>query len=248
MKNITRILKPVTCLVMILVLLVAQLPAQAAVSGSTTMATKGSKYVVTASYLNFRSGPGTNYSVITGLSRGTKVTYVGYKSGWWQVRTSSGKLGYVDRKYLTPESVSKTGKYFVTASNLRIRKSPTTSSGTLGLISKGTMVNISQLNGDWGYVSSGASARGWVALKYLSTSSVSSSNSSTTTPSATHYVTASVLNVRKSGSSRAERIDALSYGSSVKVVNTSGNWGQISYTKSGKTRTGWVSLDYVRAK
>ncbi|MBQ2956919.1 MAG: SH3 domain-containing protein, partial [Clostridia bacterium] len=71
--NSTRKLRAVLCLTLLLFLLAVQIPAFAAVSGSTSMAEKGDKYVVTASYLNFRSGPGTSYPVVTGLKKGTTV-------------------------------------------------------------------------------------------------------------------------------------------------------------------------------
>lgn len=252
MNRAVRILRSISCLMLVIVLLTAQLPAKAAVAGSTTLASKGSKYVVTASELNFRSGPGIGYSVIKGLRRGTTVTYVGYKSGWWQVKTSDGRLGYVDRKYLTPATASKTGTYYVTASTLRVRKSPSTSSSTRGYVTRGTRLTISQLNGDWGYVSSGAGVNGWVALKYLSTSSVSSSGSSSSSSASSshgnYYVTASTLNVRKSASRSATRIDALGYGTGVSVIRRSGSWSYVSYYKGGSTEYGWVSTEYLRAK
>ena len=254
MNRVVRILRSLSCLMLVVVLLSAQLPAKAAVAGSTTLANKGSKYVVTASELNFRSGPGTNYGVIKGLRRGTTVTYVGYKSGWWLVETKDGRQGYVDRKYLTPVTASKTGTYYVTASTLRVRKSPSTSSGTKGYITKGTQVNISQLNGDWGYVSSGAGVTGWVALQYMSTTRPSSSSSSSSSSGSvsssygTHYVTASTLNVRKSASRSAARIDALGYGAGVTVNRRSGSWSYITYSKGGVSKSGWVSTEYLRSK
>lgn len=241
--NSTRKLRAILCLTLLLFLLAVQIPAFAAVSGSTSMAEKGDKYVVTASYLNFRSGPGTSYPVVTGLKKGTTVTYMEYKGGWWRVKTSGGKTGYVDRKYLTPAKVDDTGKYFVTASALRVRKSPTTESSTVSLLQKGDIITISQLNGDWGYVSSGAGSKGWVALKYVSTNRPASSGSS-----GSYTVTADTLNVRSGASTHYERTDALKYGASVRVTQLSGSWGKISYSKNGSARTGWVKMDYLKAK
>ena len=241
MKHLQKFLRTAACIALIAVMLLNCLPAKAAVAGSTTIATSGSKYTVIASTLNFRSGPGTGYSVITGLRRGTTVTFLSNKSGWWRVRTSGGQTGYVDRKYLAPASTSSTGKYFVTADVLRIRKSPTTSSSVVGKITKGTIISISQLNGDWGYVSGGAGAKGWVALKYVSSSNAATGSASTYT------VTADILNVRASGSTGAKRIDKLTYGTVVKAVQVKGNWVKVAYTKSGKMREGWVSHDYLRA-
>jgi len=241
MKHLLNRIRPALCLMLIALLLSAQIPAMAAVSGSTSMATSGSKYVVTASRLNFRSGPGTNYSIITALKRGTSVTYVSYNNGWWQVRTSAGRTGYVDRKYLAPASTGETGKYLVTASVLNIRKSPKTSSAVAGTVTRGTVVNITQLNGDWGYVNSGAEVKGWVALKYVSR------NAESTAAATTYAVTASILNVRSGASTGSSRIGKLTRGTEVVVTQTKGNWGKVRYTESGKMREGWVSLDYLKA-
>lgn len=241
MKRSARLFRPFACLLMIVMLLAQSMPALA-VSGSSSMASSGSKYVVTASYLNFRTGPGRNYGLAGSLKRGATVTYMGAENGWWKVRTSAGKIGYVDRQFLTPSSTSKTGSYFVNASKLRIRQKPNTSSRVVGTVAKGTMVSISVLNGDWGYLNGGAGVRGWVALKYLSTGHVSGSGSA-----GTYTVTADKLNVRKSGSASAKRIDSIKRGTNVRINETNGEWGKITYSKSGKMKDGWVKLSYLRA-
>lgn len=58
---------------------------------------------VHATSLNVRSGPGTDSSVISKLSFGTRVTVVSENtgvSGWYQIRMSSGTTGYVMGSYL----------------------------------------------------------------------------------------------------------------------------------------------------
>ena len=58
--------------------------------------------------LNVRSGPGTDYAVIGGLSNGTWVVVLSQQNGWYQVlyRNSSDQaaIGYVSADYLTPVS------------------------------------------------------------------------------------------------------------------------------------------------
>ena len=55
--------------------------------------------------LNIRSGPGTDYAVIGGLSNGTWVVVLSQQNGWYQVlyRNSSDQaaIGYVSADYLT---------------------------------------------------------------------------------------------------------------------------------------------------
>lgn len=47
--------------------------------------------------LNVRSGPGTNYAVISGLKPGQQVEITGRNksSGWWQVKLATGRTGWV---------------------------------------------------------------------------------------------------------------------------------------------------------
>ncbi|WP_394866428.1 C40 family peptidase, partial [Paraclostridium bifermentans] len=54
---------------------------------------------VTASSVNFRQGPGTNYSVIRSLSRGTQVGVISESNGWSKINYN-GTIGYVSSQYL----------------------------------------------------------------------------------------------------------------------------------------------------
>lgn len=49
---------------------------------------------VTGSYVNFRTGPSTNYSVISTLARGTVVEILGKTNGWYKIRYN-GSIGYM---------------------------------------------------------------------------------------------------------------------------------------------------------
>lgn len=56
---------------------------------------------VTASVLNMRSGPGTNFSVVEQLSSGTDVHVLSESNGWLEVLVcKSNKQGWVSSKYL----------------------------------------------------------------------------------------------------------------------------------------------------
>ncbi len=57
------------------------------------------------SYLNLRSGAGTDYDVIGQLYLGTTVEVLGEEDGWYQV-TVGDKTGYVSEDYLTVEEVT----------------------------------------------------------------------------------------------------------------------------------------------
>src|SRR5690625_1038142 len=55
---------------------------------------------VTASSLNFRTGPTTKFSVIKALSQGTKVSIIGENSGWYKVKVGSQE-GWVSTSYIS---------------------------------------------------------------------------------------------------------------------------------------------------
>lgn len=61
--------------------------------------------VINASSLNVRSGPGTSYSRVSNLAKGTTVTVINETTGsdgkqWYQIRLSNGSTGYVLGVYI----------------------------------------------------------------------------------------------------------------------------------------------------
>lgn len=74
-------------------------------STSTSTASAGTAQT-TAAGLNFRTGPGTGYSVISVLSRGTTVTKTGSTTAYWTQVTVNGRTGWVSTSYITSGSTS----------------------------------------------------------------------------------------------------------------------------------------------
>ena len=54
---------------------------------------------ITGSYVNFRTGPSTNYKVIATLKKGTAVDIVGKASGWYKI-SYNGSTGYMSSSYV----------------------------------------------------------------------------------------------------------------------------------------------------
>ncbi|MBR0464299.1 MAG: SH3 domain-containing protein [Clostridia bacterium] len=237
MKTTSRWIRALVCLVLALTLCATAVAPAMAVGQSSTLATSGGTYYVNCSGLNLRSGASMGNNIIGVLGRGTKVTYSSSKNGWWYVSTPKG-YGYVDKQYLAPSTQSSSGTYYVTATTLNIRSKPNTGSSIVGHLSHGSSVSVTKLNGDWGQISSG----GWVALRYLSKSS---QGKVTIKSGSTYRVKASALNVRASASTSGGKLDIISRNTSVYVQKTSGGWAYVRYTKSGKTKYGWVSSSYL---
>ncbi len=56
---------------------------------------------ITGSGVNLRSGPGTNYAVLTTMAKGTSVTILGTSGSWYKIQYGS-YTGYVSGDYLSP--------------------------------------------------------------------------------------------------------------------------------------------------
>lgn len=180
------------------------------------------------------------------LLYGSSVSVVAESDGWCKL--SSGN--WVSGTYLSTTPVSSNGSndvgstYYVTASALNVRSSAGTDSSIISCLYNGSSITIvaeeiDSSGSTWCQLSSG----GWVSKEYLSASATSGSGSSGSSSNATHYVTASALNVRSDAGTDSSVISCLYNGSGVSVVaeDTDSNgdvWCQLS---SG----GWVSKEYL---
>ena len=115
---------------------------------------------------------------------------------------------------------------------------PRLSARRVGGLARGTVINISELNGDWGY---SPSAGGWVALAYLTPATASGTAAASVTPGSTYRVIATNLNVRGSASMNGAIKDSIAKGTSVTVTRVSGSWAYVTY-RGGE---GWVSTSYL---
>lgn len=61
------------------------------------------KGTVTATILNIRSGPGTNYKVVSTIKKGSIVNITSSKTGWYKI-SSGSKSGWVSSKYIKKSS------------------------------------------------------------------------------------------------------------------------------------------------
>lgn len=50
---------------------------------------------IDGSVVNMRSGPSTSYGTVTQLKRNSEVEIFGFNCGWYKVRTSANKIGYI---------------------------------------------------------------------------------------------------------------------------------------------------------
>ncbi|MBQ6570133.1 MAG: SH3 domain-containing protein [Clostridia bacterium] len=150
---------------------------------TTTAVTSQNGYVNTST-LNMRSGAGTNYAVVSKLTQGTVVTFLGTSGSWYKIKTSDGKTGYVSSQYVTVKSAApgttttttpkttttttaaaKTG--VVNTSTLNMRRGAGTSYSVVTKISKGTVVTILGTSGSWYKVKLSDGKTGYVSQTYI---------------------------------------------------------------------------------
>ena len=138
-------------------------------------------------------------------------------------------------------STSSIGTAVVTANSLNVRSGAGTNYSKVGEVTKGTKVTLLEKSGSWYKIKSG-SITGWVSGDYLNVTLNSSSSGSSSSTTKTGTVTANSLNVRSGAGTNYSKVGALSKGTKVTILKTSGSWYQI---KSGSI-TGWVSAEYIK--
>ena len=155
--------------------------------GESTSTTT-TKYVTPSNGLNVRKGPGTSYSKITTLSKGTEVTVYSTSNGWSKIK-ASGVEGYVSSEYLSStkpstnsttsnESTSTATKYVTPSNGLNVRKGPGTSYSKIATLSKGTEVTVYLTSNGWSKIKANG-VEGYVSSEYLSSTKPSTNSSST---------------------------------------------------------------------
>lgn len=144
---------------------------------------------ITGNGVRVRTGPGTNYGILTALNTGDVVTVLSTaNSAWVQVRTAGGVTGYVSSTYITVHTNSNPGdggngdqpstdpngnlsagdSARVTATDgLRLRESPVNGE-TIQLMSYGSVVTVVDVSQDpWLQVRTADGTTGYAHSDYL---------------------------------------------------------------------------------
>ena len=133
---------------------------------------------VTGNRVNFRKGPGTSYSIITSLNKGTKVGYISENNGWAKI-SYNGNIGYMSTNYLATidsnsggnnsgsneDSTVKSEKQ-VTGNRVNFRKGPGTNYSVITSLNKGTKVGYISENNGWAKVNYNGTI-GYMSANYI---------------------------------------------------------------------------------
>lgn len=198
--------------------------------------------IVNAEGSRLRSGPGTGYTILASLSKGTEVRYLAYGGSangyeWHNVKVvSTGKEGFMASSLLS--SPDGTGAPVITGSAtttayVNLRSGPSTGHQVLRVVPYGASVQTSDtVQGGFRYVIHDGLA-GWMSDQYLAWGSQPGSGTFTTT---------AYLNLRAEPSTSAKVLLVMPSGAKVTALaGTADGWRQVSYNGT----TGWASTAYL---
>ncbi len=196
----------------------------------------------TTAQLNVRKGSSTKYAKIGSLSKGAKVEIVSKLSNGWYKIKYKGTYGYVSGAYVKldseqpkpgeDEKIIATGK--TTVSSLNVRSGPSSNYSKLGILTKGTKVEVVERYSNGWYKIKYKGSYGYVSGAYVSL------DGSKGEVIATGKTTAG-LNVRSGAGTNYSKIGSLTQGTKVNVISESNGWSKINY--NGKI--GYVSSQYL---
>lgn len=148
-------------------------------TGGNQGVTREGQVVGISSRLNVRSGAGTNYSVVTTITNGTKLKINSESNGWYNVTLSNGKSGYVSSQYVklitnnpndnNPENVIKKGTVKDVTTVLNVRSGPGTSYKSIAYLKNNETVEIIGESGSWYKIKSSKSNDAYVSKSYIKT-------------------------------------------------------------------------------
>ena len=214
----------------------------------------------TTEYVNFRSGPGTNYSSKGVIALGTTVTVTDTSnSEWYAVRLSNGSTGYIFAQYLklnssssaaaTPapsgsEQSAKTTEY------VNFRSGPGTNYSSKGVIALGTTVTVTDTsNSEWYAVRLANGSTGYIFAQYLK---LNSSSSATATPAPTQAPSGSeqsaktteYVNFRSGPGTNYSSKGVIASGTTVTVTDRSNSQWYAVRLANGST--GYIFAQYLK--
>ena len=220
----------------------------------------------TTAYVNFRSGPGTNYSSKGVIASGTSITVTDTSNAqWYAVRLSNGSTGYIFAEYISlsgsntpsataaPTQAPSTGSEQTakTTEYVNFRSGPGTNYSSKGVIALGTTVTVTDTsNSEWYAVRLANGSTGYIFAQYLKvtgTSSATPTPTPTQAPSNDGTVQAKLtadVNLRRGAGTNYGVIKVIGTGTTVTVTDASNNqWYKVKLSDGTE---GYLFSEYLK--
>lgn len=238
---------------------------------NTTPASYKGKVKNITSYLNVRSGAGTNYGVVGTLTNNQVVDVVSESGEWVKIKfTQNGaaKEGFVNRQYLekvvsntqpttpsTPPASDNSsvntykGRIKNITSYLNVRSGAGTNYGILGSLKNGQEVDVINEASGWykiKFTQNGVSKEGFINSQYLEKVTTGTPGTIISNKSGQVINITSNLNVRKGAGNNYYVVGYLLNNEKVEILATEGNWYKIKYSTATGSKEGYVNKDYIK--
>ena len=217
----------------------------------------------TTEYVNFRTGPGTNYSSKGVISLGTTVTVTDTSnSQWYAVRLANGSTGYIFAQYIkitstpsatatpaptpTPvpsdpskEQTAKTTEY------VNFRTGPGTNYSSKGVIPSGTAITVTDTsNSQWYAVRLADGSTGYIFAQYIKITSATATPAPTEAPAdgTVRAKTTADVNLRKGAGTNYGVIRVVGNNTAVTVTEATNTWYKVKLSDGTE---GYLYAQYV---
>lgn len=217
------------------------------VSSAYATTIKDSKYTATGTIntmVSMRKGPGTSYTRLATLKKGTKVSIVAKSSNSWYKIKYKDTYTYVYSKYVTVKSDdAKTEEIAYSATAVAnhavyVRKSASTSAKQLGYFKKNAKVTIVAKTSNGWYKVKFNGGYGYVLGQYLTISTNPADEVKYPTTGTTNHA----VYVRKGAATSYAKLGTLQKNDKVTILSkTTYGWYKIKY----KNGVGYVYSQYV---
>ncbi len=111
---------------------------------------------VTGRDVNLRSGPGTNYRVVTTVPYGASITVTDRSNDSWYGVSYNGKSGYMSAHYIdvaeesySANIVTASGTAYVASDYVRFRSGPSSDNSIIATYNRGKEVTVTGTSGGW---------------------------------------------------------------------------------------------------
>ena len=209
----------------------------------------------TTEYVNFRSGPGTNYSSQGIIASGTSITVTDTSnSEWYAVRLSNGSTGYIYAEYISMSTGGSTSngeeRSAKTTEYVNFRSGPGTNYNSKGVIALGTTVTVTDTsNAQWYAVRLSNGSTGYIFAEYISftgSNTPSATAAPTQAPSGSEQSakTTEYVNFRSGPGTNYSSKGVIALGTTVTVTDTSNSeWYAVRLSNGS---TGYIFAQYLK--
>ena len=214
-----------------------------AVASAATM-----KHAYTGGKIYLRSGPGTEYRSNGTVYNGDYIQVLSYGDVWSRVRKEDGKTGYIKNLYIDDGDMTYAAgttyvnRYtaYITA-NVNFRAGASTSTASMGTLTKGTKVTVLGKNNGFYLVCDPDNAQGFVSTSYVSKTEPATSTTPSFSTTYTKTVIGKGVNLRAGGGYSYDILRTIPYGAKVSVIYEGTYWTRVNYNGT----LGWINNQYL---